>query len=321
MFYQHIKSTFFFVLFTGTGVLFAQEPTYAERLGWPTGSKVVLFHVDDVGMSYSSNRGAIRAIEEGMATSMSVMMPCPWVSQFRDYYKNHSDIDVGVHLTLNAEWKNYRWGPVAGQSIVPGLVDPEGYLWRKVKDTLFHTSADEFEAEIRAQVDKAMAMGIVPSHLDSHMGTCFLPGFIDRYVKVGIEKNIPVLIFDGHMQHIGAEAGAFRPLLHTLAQQVWDANLPVIDDLVTSPTDAKEYPQRKEQLLRLLEKMKPGITQIIVHCTDPTEAFSQISGSGDKRKAELQLMIDPDVKTFIQDKGIIPTTWRELKQRRQKSLR
>ena len=300
----------------GATMSWGQEPTYAERLGWPAGTKVVIFHVDDAGMSHNSNMGAIRAIEDGVATSTSVMMPCSWVPEFAAYLKEHPQVDAGLHLTHTSEWKNYRWGPVAGRSVVPGLLDENGYLWRDVPGVVAHASADEVEAEIRAQIDKALSMGIEPTHLDSHMGTCFVPQYIDRYVKVGIEKKIPILTFGGHMQHIGAQAAPFKPLVIAIAQKVWDAGLPVIDDLVTQPTQAKDYEDRRAELIELLRGMKPGITEIIVHCTVQTEVFSHISGSGPTREAELRLMTDPKVKAFIESEGIVLTTWRELKQRR-----
>jgi len=304
------------VVSTGRGVGGSEPLTYAERLGWPRGARVVIFHVDDAGMSYDSNLGATRAIEQGVATSTSIMMPCPWVPQFAAWLKEHPQVDAGLHLTLTAEWKDYRWGPVAGKPAVPGLVDEQGCLWHDVDDVVRHASPEEFETEIRAQLDKALAMGIQPTHLDSHMGTCFQQPFIERYVKVGIEKQIPVLAFGGHLQHVGLEVGVFRPLINALAERVWNAGLPVIDDLVTQPTDAGDFDGRKCQLIELLRTMKPGVTQIIVHCTAPTEVFPHISGSGRAREAEMNLMIDPDVRSFIKDQGIILTTWRELKARR-----
>jgi predicted glycoside hydrolase/deacetylase ChbG (UPF0249 family) len=294
----------------------AGQATYAERLGWPAGTKVVIFHVDDAGMSYDSNRGVIQALAGGVATSTSVMMPCPWVPQMADYLKEHPQTDVGVHLTLTAEWKDYRWGPVAGKPAVPGLVDKQGCLWPDVADVVSHASPDEFEAEIRAQIDRAITLGMQPTHLDSHMGTCFHQSYVERYIKVGIEKKIPILMFGGHMQHIGVEAAEFKPLVHMLAETVWQGGLPVIDDLVTQPTRGPTYEQRKAELFQLLSDMKPGITQIIVHCTAPTEVFQYISSSGQAREAELRLMTDPEVRAFIKDKGIVLTTWRELKQRR-----
>ncbi len=306
------------LLVAGSTALSADERTYAERLGWPAGTKAVIFHVDDAGMSHDSNMGTKKAVENGVASSLSIMMPCSWVPECAAWLKESPNVDAGIHLTLTAEWDYYRWGPVAGVSVVPGLADKGGYLWDSVPEVVAHASPDEFETEIRAQVEKAIAMGIQPTHLDSHMGTCFQPQFIERYVKLGIEKNIPILMFGGHMQHVGAEAGEFKPLLRALSAQVWMARLPVIDDLVTQPTRAKDYDQRKAELLTLLGDMKPGITQIIVHCTDPTEVFSHISGSGSTRQAELRLMTDPDVRAFIEAEGIILTTWRELKERRER---
>jgi predicted glycoside hydrolase/deacetylase ChbG (UPF0249 family) len=195
-------------------------------------------------------------------------------------------------------------------------VDPQGYFWPRVEDVLNHATVEQFELEIRAQIDKALAVGLEPTHLDSHMGTCFYEPFIEAYVKVGIEKKIPILMIGGHMQYAGPELGKFKLLLHAIGERVWRAGLPVIDDLVTQPTSASEYEQRKQQLLKLLTDMKPGITQIIVHCTAPTEVFAHISSSGQAREAELRLMLDPEVRAFLKKEGIVQTTWRELKSRR-----
>src|ERR1043165_1925720 len=128
---------------------FAQtaDSTYAERLGYPKGAKVVIVHVDDVGMSFDSNEGAITAMTKGIATSCSVMMPCPWVPNYVHYLKDHPGTDAGLHLTLTSEWDEYRWGPLTGKSKVPGLVDKEGALWPEVADVVAHATPDEVETE------------------------------------------------------------------------------------------------------------------------------------------------------------------------------
>ena len=127
-----------------------QGQTFAERLGWSPQQVVVILHVDDVGMSHSSNLGAIQSIEQGVANSWAVMMPCPWVSEIAQYLKEHPQVDSGLHLTLTSEWKPYRWGPLAGKPKVPGLVDYEGCLWSSVPQVLASASADEIEIEIRS---------------------------------------------------------------------------------------------------------------------------------------------------------------------------
>src|SRR5215469_18063901 len=104
------------------------DTTYAERLGWPKGARVLIIHVDDAGMSLESNEGAIAALTRGAATSVSVMMPCPWVPGFVRWLRSHPDIDAGLHLTLTSEWADYRWEPLAGAKAVPGLVDSSGCL-------------------------------------------------------------------------------------------------------------------------------------------------------------------------------------------------
>src|SRR5690606_5673350 len=111
-----------------------QETTYAERLGFPKGAKVLILHIDDVGMSWDSNEGTIEAIENGVANSLSIMMPCPWVPGFVRYMKEKNpQLDAGLHLTLTSEWRDYRWGPLSGRPAVPSLVDQEGAMWRNVE--------------------------------------------------------------------------------------------------------------------------------------------------------------------------------------------
>lgn len=296
----------------------AGKPTYAERLGWPSGSRVVIFHVDDAGMSRDSNQGVFEATAQGVATSASIMMPCPWVPEMVAYAKTHPGLDAGLHLTLNAEWKSYRWGPLAGAAAVPGLVDEEGSLHRDPAAVVRLASVEEVDREIRAQLERARRMGLSPTHLDTHMGTVTLPKFVERYARLGIESGIPVMLPAGHLRHIGAELQPeHRAGLQALAEQVWQAGLPLIDDLVTNPTKGDAFAARKAYLLALLRDLRPGVTQLIVHCTRPTEVFPHISGSGEKRFDELQLMLDPDVRRVLQEEHVALTTWRELKARRQ----
>lgn len=295
-------------------------PTFAERLGWPAGARVVIFHCDDAGMSHDSNVGAIESIENGVVTSVSTMMPCGWVPEFAHWLKENPHVDNGLHLTLTSEWKKYRWHPVAGASQVPSLVDSEGCLWPGVFEVAAKGAPDDVETEIRAQIKRAEDMGIPITHLDTHMGTVFAtPAFFERYVKVGIEKNIPVMLPGGHMTYVSQSHGAAAKAMagSGIIERVWDAGLPVLDDLHTG-VEGRTKEELIPNMIETLKTLKPGITQIIVHSTRPTEVFSQISGSGGRREAETDAMISPEVRQCIEDEGIILTTWRELKERRDK---
>jgi len=323
--------------------------TYAERLGWEPDDRVIIMHIDDAGMSYDSNQGAIKAMD-GIANSVSVMMPCPWAASFIRYAKENPEVDAGLHLTLTSEWKDYRWEPLMGVEAVPGLIDPEGAMWHRVEQVASNATPDEVEAEIRAQVERAIGMGYHPTHLDSHMGTLFATeGFLERYIKVGAEYGIPVMLPGGHNTMLRQQyrdeairalkkAGKYQegmdvPLPEVLdraesvGKTVWEAGLPVLDDLHNT-SGGWRVPEGQEktaenitevkvqEFLKAFEQLKPGVTMFIVHCTDPTEVFPHISGSGLSRAGDMLAMLDPRLKQYIQDHGIKMTTWRELKQRR-----
>ncbi|HVG13555.1 MAG TPA: polysaccharide deacetylase family protein [Chitinophagaceae bacterium] len=320
----------FAILFYTTNGMAQGDTSYAERLGFPKGKKIVILHVDDVGMSFDSNKGAIDAMTKGVANSCSVMMPCAWVPGFVHFFKQHPGLDAGLHLTLTSEWKDYRWVPLSGAQKTPGLIDSEGAFWPGVADVVTHASADEVETEIRAQIERALKMGFTPTHLDSHMGTLFAsPAFMQRYLKVGIEYKIPVMFPGGHNSIISTQTTLDMQQVRAVGKTVWNAGLPVLDDLHNGSygwTLPKEMKRTKEIIqkekakyyIEALKSLKPGITMVIMHCTSPTEVFSYISDSGLTREGDLLAMLSPELKNYIQKEGIILTTWRELMERRKK---
>lgn len=198
-----------------------------------------------------------------------------------------------------------------------------------------NASADEVEAEIKAQIDRAVTMGFQPTHLDSHMGTLFADfEFLKRYIKTGIEYQIPVMFPGGHISHLSKsiqgdkdiDIDAMLKMAPVIGQQIWDAGLPVLDDLHNvSGWDIPENMDRSDATLQdfytkkyieTIDELEPGLTMVIMHCTQPSEIFSDISGSGDRRRADMLAMMDPRLKKYLEDEGIILTTWREVMERR-----
>ena len=292
------------------------EKNFAQRLGWKASDVVVILHVDDVGMSHSSNLGAIETVEKGVATSWAVMMPCPWVPEIARYLKDHPQVDSGLHLTLTAEWALYRWSPLAGKPKVPGLVDSEGCLWQNVPKVAAHATPDEIEAEIRAQIDRAETLGLPMTHLDSHMGTLFARAdYFERFAKVGIEKGIPILAMSEKGVYGLRENGDGIDKLRPWIKKIWNGGLPVLDDLHTGSYGWKPE-EKTEKFLALLKELKPGLTEILFHASIPTEDFPLITISSESRRADMKALTDPAVKKLIQERGIILTTWKELKERR-----
>lgn len=328
------KSTLLAILFLLPCFLPAQpaDSTYAERLGYPKGARVLILHVDDAGMSLESNEGAIAALTKGTATSVSVMMPCPWVPGFVKWLHQNPTVDAGLHLTLTSEWDAYRWIPLAGRKAVPGLTDTTGCLWPGVAQVAAHASPDEIETEMTAQLDRARAMDFEPTHLDTHMGTVYAtPAFLTRYIHLGIKNHLPVMLPGGHDKLIQKQTGladqqmaSFRALGKTL----WDAGLPVLDDLhnfsydwkvpdSVARDDKKLDRYRTAKYIDALNILQPGVTMMIMHCTDAGEHFTHISDSGPLRRGDMLAMMDPAFKKALKDQGIILTTWRELMKRRQ----
>jgi chitin disaccharide deacetylase len=278
-------------------------------------------------MHQDGNVGTIEAIEKGLVTSASTMMPCSWVPMWNRWLKQNPTFDNGVHLTLTSEWSLYRWGPVAGRDQVPSLVDKDGYLWKDVLQVVLNAKAEDVEKEIRAQIRMARAMEMPITHLDSHMGTLFArPDFLERYVKVAVDEKIPLMIMGGHMSHLQTEqkAGSFEERasqIRSIAQRVWAAGLPVLDDLQTDLTSfSRSSEAKKTELARRLAQLRPGVTMIIVHCARPSDVFPAITGSAANRLSDTEVMLDSDIRQIIDEQGIILTTWRELLERRKRLL-
>lgn len=342
----------FLLLLAGTSTLLQAQPdTYAERLGYPKDAKVLIMHVDDAGMSWGSNKGTREAIEKGAANSFSIMMPCPWVPGIAKYVRDNPSSDAGLHLTLTSEWDEYRWGPLMGKPAVPGLVDKEGCFWGSVDQVVEHASPDEVEAEIRAQVERALTMGFRPTHLDSHMGTLFADqAFLERYIKVGAVYNIPVMFPGGHLSFLKEdyrqeaikelkESGEWKEGMEVpapdllnqapkMGEKIWSMGLPVLDDLHNvsygwqypgddNPSDDELQEFYTQKYIETISELEPGLTMVIMHCTDPSEIFGDISTSGQRRKGDLLAMTDPELMHYLEEENIILTTWREVMERRQ----
>lgn len=281
------------------------QTTYGERLGWGPKDRVLIIHCDDVGMSMANNNGAREAVEYGLVTSVSVMMPCPWVPGWLAYMKEHPDVDTGLHLTLTSEYDYYRWTPLAGKNQVPGLADEQGCLPDNVRLVKEHATPDEVEMEIRAQLDRAQTMGLPVTHMDSHMGTLFEPEYIERYAKVGIEKQIPILMV---------------PRAGEVAEKVWAGGLPVLDYVHSDSYNWKttDIDEKVGLYVDAIRNLKPGITYMILHCTKPDDTIGVINGNRDFLYGDYYAMIDARTKKAIEEEGIILTTWKELKARRDK---
>jgi predicted glycoside hydrolase/deacetylase ChbG (UPF0249 family) len=292
------------------------EKTWAEKLGYPAGKKVIILHADDAGMCEEANIAVSHHLENNYIQSAAVMAPCPNADEFIQWAIDHPKADVGMHLTLTSEWKTYRWGPVTPSKEVPGLVDPEGMLWHEVPDVVMHASAEEVEKEIRAQIDKAISMGYRPDHIDTHMGTLYgSPDYVEVFFKVAEDYGIPANAIDLSDSLV---ADRFKkegyPIDENVIGLVADYSLPKLDNFTSAPKGVT-YEDKVNNFKDLIKALPPGLTEIIFHPSVETDNLKAITNSWQQRVWEAQMFADPDLIQFFKDEDIIFTNWKEIMRR------
>jgi len=290
--------------------------TLAERLGYPPGSKLLIVHADDVGMCHAVNDATIDAMGKGIVTSGSVMVPCPWFPEIAGRARQNPDLDLGIHITLTSEWRYYRWRPVSPIDKVPGLIDEEGFMWRSVEDVVRHATPEEVEMEIRAQVERALEFGMNPTHIDTHMGTIYAsPEFFEAYCRVAREFGLPAMIVSPQSQLARSMAGE-NPALAPIFERMRRAaeGMPILDELVTGFRSAELGP-RREEFKSLIESLRPGVTQVIVHLGLNRPELRAIAGSWRKRYHDYLITSDPEMREFVEEQGVVLIGWREIKER------
>lgn len=296
----------------------ADATEMAKRLGYDDDAKLLIIHADDIGMSHSVNHATIEALEAGIVTSGSIMVPCPWFPEIAAYCREHPEVDLGLHLTLTCEWKSYRWGPVASPEQVPGLIDAEGYLWHKVAQVVEHATPQEVEIELRAQIERALKFGVQPTHIDSHMGTLFAtPEFFQIYVRLGVEYGLPpMLVNPTPIVKMLIRRRGFR-LPDSLLEEVRTSGLPMLDmliiDIFNPSISGDTYESRKAVYHQVLRNLQPGVNQIIVHLGSDDPELRHITDSWRDRHNEFRIFTDPNTRKRIEELGVQLIGWREMK--------
>ena len=284
------------------GVALSQHKTIAERLGYPADAKLLILHADDLAVAHSEDDASFDALDKHAVTSASIMVPCPWLTEVANYAKSHPDADLGLHLTLTSEWKNYRWGPVESRDKVPSLLDSSGYLRPDGDPAL---KADEVERELRAQITRAVALGIHPTHLDSHMGVLFSrPELFAVYVKIAHEYKLPFLAV--------RSSDAPKELLSLLSDR------DVVLDSIVMADPKVDAAQWKNFYSTALANLKPGVTEIIVHLGhDDAEMQSVMADHPDYgaawRQRDYEAVTSPEFKRALEENHVVLIRWSDLK--------
>jgi predicted glycoside hydrolase/deacetylase ChbG (UPF0249 family) len=295
-----------FAVMASAGLAAQSTPkSLAEKLGYPRDAKLLIVHADDLGMTHSVNAASTKGLESGLVTSASIMVPCPWFPEIADYARTHPEADLGLHLTLTSERVFYRWGPVAPRDKVPSLVDSHGYFqlnWTEAP----HIDAKEVELELRAQIERALAMGVRPTHLDSHQYRLFQNGaeIFQSALRVAHDYKLPVFVpRDWFLD---------RPYLEASLRR---------DDLVVDHTVTIDTAVRPEKwadfYIAALTNLQPGVTVFIIHLGFDDEEMRAATRERDTwgaawRQRDFDFFTSAELRALLREQNIKLVTWREL---------
>ncbi len=253
-------------------------------------------HVDDLGASHGANAAFLHLARLGHVTCGSVMVPGPWFREIADAASADPALDIGVHLTLTSEWDACRWAPISTVSRASGLIDGDGYFWRDVASLRAHLVPEAAEAELRAQIERAVAAGIRPTHIDAHMAAAMLPELLGAHVRLGREYGLfPVL-----PRSIGwaPDPAAYRDAVAALDA----AGAPVVDHC--RGTLPVEPAQLRAGWAALVDQLGPGVTHLALHCTAPGEFGAMAPAHAGWRYAEYELLASGALGEMLKAAGV-----------------
>jgi chitin disaccharide deacetylase len=284
-----------------------------KKLGYSDNDRLVIIHTDDIGMCQASVQAFKDLWEVGIITSGAVMVPCPWFPATAQMCRENPQIDMGVHATLNAEWESYRWGPISTREAESGLMDKDGYF-HQWEPAVYESAKEEaVVAEVNAQVERALAVGIDVTHIDSHMGTVMHPKFVQSYLQAGMSRLLPNMLPRVSAQGIGMmgvddqSLALYAPILNQLEAQ----GVPMLDGIFAMPLehDIDHIGVAKE----LLSELPVGVSHFILHPSIDTPELRAICPDWRARVANYNAFMSDELKKFIEQENINPIGYRQIR--------
>jgi predicted glycoside hydrolase/deacetylase ChbG (UPF0249 family) len=268
----------------------------AEALGHPPDSSLLIITCDDLGVTYASNSGVYSALRQGMGKGAGLVVPGPWAREAAARYRGE---DVGVHLTLNAEYDLFRWGPITH---CPSLLDGDGGFPRTLADLWDHADTDEVRRECRAQIERAIYWGFDVSHLSGHLGALEArPEFFDVALELAAEFGLPLRLPDASAER--QWGFPFRAL--AAAEGVLSPDFLVRVNRNTSTGAALD---------QLLSDVRPGVTEIVFRPATDTPELRAVAPDWPARVADLDLAMGADsLRVLASRSGVSLIGYRALR--------
>jgi predicted glycoside hydrolase/deacetylase ChbG (UPF0249 family) len=285
-----------------------------ERLGLDPARRAAILHADDVGMCHGANVAFVELSRQGMLTCGSVMVPCPWFPEIARIAADDKSLDLGVHLTLTSEWPGYRWGPLTRVPKSSGLVDDEGYFPRNVAALAERVDPEAAQAEMRAQIDRALAFGIDATHLDTHMGSALSPALVDAYCGVGRDYDLPVLLPRRGAQYakvLSLDTPETFAKWREAIDRLEPDGVPLVDDFAMTP--GAPIGESEAAYRALVETLPEGLTFVALHPNAPGDIETIVPPRAHHRTDEYTLLGQGRIKVWLDEAGIQTVGMRALR--------
>jgi predicted glycoside hydrolase/deacetylase ChbG (UPF0249 family) len=298
---------------------FPQETTLPpnpllEKLGFSKDDRVLIVHVDDIGMCQANVQAFSDLVDFGLVSTGSVMVPCAWFPLAAHYARTHPEADLGVHLVLTCEWENIRWRPVSTIDPASGLVDADGYFYNNGDEVTRYAKSGAAYEELKAQILMAMEAGIDPTHADAHQFVAMMPTFLLSYLRLTRKYMLPPLFqrkdragwesMPGMDPEMLDFAVLFTKLLSTIG-------VPMVDNYFMMPLEQPEH--RLEITKQVLEGVPPGINELIIHATKDSPEIREITPDWKGRVADYTTWMSEDMRSYIDRSGIKIIGWRPIR--------
>ena len=288
-------------------------------------SKYLIVNADDFGLCDSANEAVFELFEGGFLKSSTVMMPCRGAEAAVEFSKAHPEYPIGVHLTMTAEWRDYRWGTISDS---PSLLDKDGFMWHESHQVQLHAKKEDLERETRAQIDLAHDMGMKPSHIDNHMGSLYghqtmRLSLIPMTLRIVGEYGYPYRLYtktDKRTCPAGVPWKIFQPT--GKLNERWTKKYGVIvPDYLLFPDwgpirklmhEDFSYELYKKVILRIWADIPEGITETFIHPAVASDELRSITALWYCRDAEYRLMKDPETHEYLASRGVEMISYRDL---------
>ena len=318
---------FISILFSFSGS--SQINNIAEKLGYDKNAKLLIIHGDDIGVSHSVNIASFDGFKNNAINSGAAMIPTPWIKEVAEFHKKYPKYDLGLHLTLTAEWKNYKWRGVSSSNEISSLLNEYNEFYDNTSDVNINANPEEVRKELQAQIDYARSLGINPSHIDSHMGAIAVNKDLWRvYIEVGHKNKLVSMATKSRVLNLFDEdfpvpeyivpvndiymlyPGSDRDFIESAVGEKI-ANTLLVNDIY-------KYDDWYELYSNKIKSLQPGLNVFLLHLGYDNEELKGVTIDHPEygarwRQLDFDVFNSDEIKELLIEEGIKLVTWGEIR--------